>query len=159
MAVDEEFGMEEFHPMTVRSGALLRAIYSIDDHIIGLEEDNKKLREKLKKAEDDLFQVKMDHHKALNASMANTLKVLLIGTGTSIKSDLDINDLGPMGATILTTLREMKTIEEVQQYIGNIFDKFKATEDKKNANKGTASKDNAENSNKESKDKNKKTRK
>lgn len=85
----------------------------MDLEIIDLEESNKALILQNKKLNQEICSKVDKQLKEGSDMMTNTLKAIL--------SVPDLNSLGPIGATILVKLRDMKNIEDVHNHIDKIF--------------------------------------
>ena len=108
---------DDMPPIILRSRGLNNALLDLDDYILSLEENVEGLikeRDELRKEIGD--KISQDF-KDSQQMMVSTL-LACIGTPP-------VESLGTVGATLLARIRDMKTIEEVHEFINETFDEMK----------------------------------
>ena len=100
------------YPIELQSTFLQNLIYNLDDHLCNQNRRIIELEEELEKAQ-KIISKRMDDD--LNNSMNMMGNVL-----SAMVSTPSVSSLGPVGATVISKIRDMKNIKQVKTYIEQI---------------------------------------
>ena len=105
----------ERHALILESPFLQGLLYELDEKLCSDKEYIKDLEDKVKELQDDKM-------KRLNADIENGNRMMGAVLMSALSTEVDGQDMGPVGATMLSRIKDMQTIEEVHQYIEKVFD-------------------------------------